>query len=339
MKKQLITLICNGFNPAITAITLPPMRAYAEKIDAEFSIIDTPVFNQPSMTYEKFQLYELSKGYDWSIFLDADALVHPDTPDWTESITKEVVLFHGLDMSLNRFRATDYTRRSKLLMGACTWNVTCSDWCRDLWHPLQDMTWDECMANIFPTIMELNSGVCDKRHLIDDYLLTQNIARYGLRTQTIMELCRQFGHPTAYYHHLYACSEEFKIKSLQERLKEWQESPTIEQQIAKAKEEEAKAKVKQDEKVGVPLMEHTAKSGNLCRGGLTGEMEYTGVGQNQVACYPIGGTPPSQIKEVGRMIVDAPPKNGQNDAPDLTETGFPYSMPGSPWDRNGNRAM
>ena len=254
MRKQLVTLNVDNYCPAITEITFPAMEKWAAKIGAEFNQITRrvnlphPQFDQNShvsVTYQKFQLYEMAADYDWTIFLDADALVHPDTPDWTESVTKDIVVFHGLDMSLNRFRANNYTRRSKMLMGACTWCVIFSDWCRDVWHPMQETTWDECMENIYPTIMEDNSGVCRREHLIDDYLVTQNIARYGLKTQTIAQLCQQFNQPPIYFHHLYACSEEFKIKTLKERAEEWAKTPTLQQRIEeeKAKEDAKKTEV------------------------------------------------------------------------------------------------
>ena len=114
MNKQIVTLNIGDFAPKVTAITLPSIGRWADKIGAEFKMITKPVFNMdPASGHggEKFQLYELSKGYDWTIYIDADALVHPDTPDWTELVDKSVPVFHGLDMSLSRFRATDYVRR------------------------------------------------------------------------------------------------------------------------------------------------------------------------------------------------------------------------------------
>lgn len=222
VKKQVITLNIGNYEPEITCLTLPFLKKWANKIGAEFNIIDKPVFHAPSVTYEKFQLYERSRGYDWTIFIDVDALVHPDTPDWTEMLGKDTVCFHGLDFNLNRFRGNEYTRRSKSLKGACTWLVMFSDWCRDLWHPMCDgVTFESCMENISPMVPELLSGTCEREHLIDDYLVTQNIARYGLHATTVIELCRQLGHERPYYHHLYACSAQHKIDTIKQRIVEW----------------------------------------------------------------------------------------------------------------------
>lgn len=221
MRKQIVTMLIGDFIPDVCKITMPTIEHFAAKIGAEYKVITEPKFNLPSITYEKFQLYELSRGYDWTWFYDADTLINPDCPDWTEAVTKDIVLFNGLDFSLNRMRATDYNRRSKCLRGACTWNVAFSDWCRDLWHPLDELTWDEAMTQISPMRSENQSGTCPKEHLIDDYLVGQNLARYGLKVTTIMELCKQIGHPGDYYCHLYACTPEHKLETIKKKALEW----------------------------------------------------------------------------------------------------------------------
>lgn len=223
MRKQVVTLNISGnYEPEITKLTMPYIYGWSKKIGAEFHTITERVFNQKSVTYEKFQLYELSKGYDWTLFIDADTLIHPDCPDWSEFLSKDTVCFNGVDLNLIRFRANNYTRRSNLLYGACTWNVIFSDWCRDLWHPMQETTFDECMENIQPIQHEKLSETCSKEHLIDDYLVTQNIARYGLKVTTIGEIIKNRVHQDLqYYHHLYACSVEEKIKTIIEAKERW----------------------------------------------------------------------------------------------------------------------
>jgi len=222
MKKQIVTMRIGDYEPEICRLTMPTIEHFAKKSGCEYKVITEPVFNAPSVTYEKFQLYQISKGYDWTMFLDADTLVHPDCPDWTEMISKDTVLFNGVDLNLNRFRANDWTRRSNNKNGACTWHVWFSDWCRDIWHPMMDMTWDECMDNIFPTVNELASGTCSKQHLIDDYLVTQNISRFGLKVTTVGDLLRQIGRgQDGYYFHLYACSSEHKLNEIKRVLGTW----------------------------------------------------------------------------------------------------------------------
>jgi hypothetical protein len=222
-RKQVVTMMIGDFAPLTTRITLPSIRSWARKIGAEFHVIDQAVFHRPSVTYEKFQLYRLSRGYDWTIFIDADALVHPDTPDWSEMVTRDQVVFHALDMRLNRFRAGPYLRRARCLAGACTWLTMFSDCCRDLWHPLdeEETSWEECVASIQPTAAERASGHCPAEHLIDDYLVSENVCRYGLKATTVVDLCRQAGIPAGYYWHLYMTDPTTKAREIMRKACEW----------------------------------------------------------------------------------------------------------------------
>jgi hypothetical protein len=66
----------------ITALTFPLIKAYCNKIDADFYVISERKFPEwKSVTYEKCQIYQLAKDMenDWNIFIDADAVVHPDS--------------------------------------------------------------------------------------------------------------------------------------------------------------------------------------------------------------------------------------------------------------------
>ena len=71
MKKLVITLNINNYEPNITELTLPYMRKYSEKIGADFRIITERKYPQYSLNYEKFQLYDIAADYDWTIFFDA----------------------------------------------------------------------------------------------------------------------------------------------------------------------------------------------------------------------------------------------------------------------------
>ncbi len=115
MKKALVTLYVGDPFPELFKITSVFMDIWAKKIGAELLVISEckwkgkiPETAHWPMNYEKFQLQEISKHYDWTYFLDADAFVHPDTPDWVEMIgcDKSVVMFNGTDNRLDRFKAT-----------------------------------------------------------------------------------------------------------------------------------------------------------------------------------------------------------------------------------------
>lgn len=213
MKKLLVTLDIN-YTKEITDITFPYMKSYAEKIDADFKIITEKKFlNQPA-NIEKFQLYELSKDYDWTIFIDADALIHPNCPDVTEVYNKDVVIFNGYDLYPLRFKPNNYTRRDRRNIGACTWFTVFSDWTRHLWKPYENP--EQYVNQIYPTHKEINFGY-SAEHILDDYLVSRNIAKYGLEVKTILhDMFSSYpkdGHPLFFIHE-YSISQKEKIEYL-----------------------------------------------------------------------------------------------------------------------------
>ena len=223
LKKTLFTLAVNNYTEEITNLTFPLMKHWAKKIDADFYVIEDRKFPNFPPVYEKLQIYELGKilKNDWNIFLDADALVHPDTPDWTVFMNKDTVAHNGIDVASTRWRYDEYFHRDGRHISSCNWNAIASDWCIDLWKPLDDLTLEQALENIYPTHNEL-STVVTKDHLIDDYTLSRNIAKYGLKLRTLMQIANHYGiQKDEYYYHLYTYTNEEKIKRIKETLVRW----------------------------------------------------------------------------------------------------------------------
>lgn len=223
MKKALWTLAIDDYPHEITDITFPLLKLHAFKIGAEFNVISQRKF-PPAFppVYEKFQIYELGKDYDWNLYIDADALIRPDLFDVTSMVHKDTVVFTGKDMSLNRFRADKYFLRDGRFIAEGNWFAAGSDWCLDLWHPLDDMTLDEAKANIFPTPGEITSGLIDPLHLLDDYLVSRNISRFSLKHATVKEMQIFHGRETdQYFHHHYTIPVDEKVIQLKKVLEMW----------------------------------------------------------------------------------------------------------------------
>lgn len=223
MQKTIYTLNVDNYAPEITVLTYPLLRAYSDKIGAAFHIINERLSPGLPPVYEKLQIGRLmqERGDDWAIYIDSDALVHPDFFDPTEHLEKSVVLHNGIDMAGNRWRYDKYFRRDRRHIGSCNWFTVASDWCVDLWAPLHDLSFKEALANIFPTQNELNT-IITREHLIDDYILSRNIARFGLHVTTMSEVLNRLGRPNeAYLFHEYTLPIEQKVTKIKEMIQKW----------------------------------------------------------------------------------------------------------------------
>jgi hypothetical protein len=141
-----------------------------------------------------------------------------------------------------RWRYDDYFLRDGRNIGSCNWNTTASAWCVDLWRPIDDLTPEQALDNIYPTMDELNCGAIIRRdHLIDDYALSRNIARFGLKIQTLLALEQSLGFKEAgFFWHAYTIpihdyqardekgeivTKEGKVSQMKAVLKRWQVNP------------------------------------------------------------------------------------------------------------------
>lgn len=217
------TLNINNYAPEITAVTYPWIKYYADKIDADFRILDERKWPEAPATYEKLQLFKEGEAYDWNIYIDSDALIHPDMFDLTRHIHPDTVMQYGNDLAGTRWKDDKYFRRDTRQISSCNWFTIASSDCLDLWHPLEDLTIEEALASTKPQLKE--APTCSDGHLIDDYVLSRNIARYGLRYTTFLKLLKHQGNEGAqllFHSHLLTRREKAYIlpRVMEERWKE-----------------------------------------------------------------------------------------------------------------------
>lgn len=219
IKKTVFTLNVNKYNPEMTELTYPLIKGYADKIGADFHIISERKFPKYPPEYEIMQIYDLGREMknDWNIYIDSDTLIHPDFFDVTEFLGKDTVCQNEADSANIRFRYDNYFRRDGRNIGSRNWFTAASDWCLDLWHP-PDISYEDALESIFPIQHELNAEVA-KNHLLDDYLLSRNIARFGLKFKTVLKVLEEMNDKGKYLWHEYKVSHEFK-SSIYERVKE-----------------------------------------------------------------------------------------------------------------------
>jgi hypothetical protein len=219
-KKVVYTLALKGYPNELTDLTFPWIKHYAKKIGAEFHVIEERKFPEWPPTAEKMQLYELGKNNDWTIFIDADAIINPELFDVTAVLNKDTVMFTGQDFNPMRSSPPSiYAKRDGRYLGACTWFVVCSDWTIDLWRPLDHQTREEIIAAIWPTNGERMARIGDgdigitSEKLIEDHICGENIARFGLKHTTLEgHIKPKFGRMyDAYYWHQYTMRIDNKI--------------------------------------------------------------------------------------------------------------------------------
>lgn len=225
LKKTLFTLnIDQAYDKRLTDITYPFLKAYAHKIGADFYEITTRKFPEYPITYEKCQIYELGQEMknDWNIFFDCDAFIHPDFPDITTFINKDTVVHNGVDLANIRWKYDRFFMRDGRHIGSPSWCCIASDWCIELFKPVDDMTLEEIEQQIFPVVTELKGGITPLR-LIEDYIFSRNIAKYGLKFRTIDTIIKEHIPSGAnFLWHLYNIPVEKKYVLLQEILKQWE---------------------------------------------------------------------------------------------------------------------
>jgi hypothetical protein len=222
MQKTIYLLNIDNYAPELTAITYPPIEAYADRLGADIHIIKTRKFHEWHVTYEKLQIYELARerGDDWAIYIDSDALLHPELPDITELIPRDTVAHNGNDFGPIRWAYDKYFRRDGRHIGSCNWFTVASSWCFDLWRPLDDLGPDEVTERISLTAPELK--FLKPEHLCDDYALSRNIARFGLKFTSLTMLWAQYGLRPDFFFHEYLITTEEKVAKAQATLERWE---------------------------------------------------------------------------------------------------------------------
>ena len=132
----------------------------------------------------------------------------------------DTVAHNGCDMAGNRWTYDEYFRRDGRNIGSGNWFTVGSAWTLDLWREQDDLTYQEMLSRIHPTQNEVRLGIGPER-LIDDYILSRNIARFGLKFTTLMAIVKGWPFPYDYFRHDYDLTREEKVAKLKAGLVEW----------------------------------------------------------------------------------------------------------------------
>lgn len=168
MSKAVFTVLVDNYQPELCKKTIPTIKAYAEKVGAEYIIIDKRKYPDFPPTYEKMQIYELGKNYDYCILIDADFLVDKEAPDFTEGISPGYVgVLEAFDAD-ELFIKDEYFLADGRDIGLVSSLVVTDKETHKLWEPL-NMTWAEARLKT------------KREFIIDEYCLSRNLAKYGFK--------------------------------------------------------------------------------------------------------------------------------------------------------------
>lgn len=173
-----------GYQPKMCELTIPNLRAYAERIGADFNLITEPKFPGFPPNYERFQIYEAGKNYHWNINIDADTVLHPDMPDVTEICDPYAFCsLYGMqaDFYFNT-NSVAFIRDGRNQAVADQFTVS-SHFVHDVWEPLTDKL-----------NFAMMSSFCKKDpRQVSEFNLSYNMAKYGIKHNGIpIELAQHY---------------------------------------------------------------------------------------------------------------------------------------------------
>jgi hypothetical protein len=202
------TIVINNYQPEVCKLTLPNLKAYADRIGADFNIIDKRVFDKYPIYFEEFQVYEMGKNYKYNMVLNADFIMHTDVPDFTKDFNLNFVGAVGSIPLANCFKPNNYFKRSGMKNGISDSILATTYLTHDVWTP-PEYTYDEIR------------GECKKEIQATEFCLSLNMAKFGISyTQLFKKKCT-FYHAGATFYNKTKKPEEL-IKENLELWKLWE---------------------------------------------------------------------------------------------------------------------
>lgn len=180
--KILYTLNIDNYMPKLCEITIPTIRAYAEKIGARFEVITERKFPDWPITYEKMQLYELAEQSEWTIFVDADTVIGPNMPDYTEKLHYKQIAIHMAYDADKHLPLDHYFIEDRRNVGVVTSFMVTPRKIREIWKPL-----DKSPAH---TMRKIRAMKAKETRLADEYCVSRNMARYGIQFIGVLPHCQ-----------------------------------------------------------------------------------------------------------------------------------------------------
>lgn len=180
MKKCVFVLRIDNYRPDLCEFTLPTIKSYAKRIGAEYREITARDWSpRHPPTFEKLQVSHLGAENHWNILVDADIMLNPELHDVTLSTPVDHVASSYSFRANSMFLADKYFLRDGRNIGIAGGFVVSSHLTHDLWRPPS-----------MPLIQLLERT--KRSHIVDEYVISRNLAKYGLKHTGIMDKVDDF---------------------------------------------------------------------------------------------------------------------------------------------------
>ncbi len=180
--KAVVTL-CIGDADKLGEITHPSFKAYADRIEADFIVINTPKLNLNYIHYEKYQIYDLLHDYERIIYLDTDIIISPKCPNLFDIIPEKQ--FGAFVVSKHTYFHDGAIKDIQKLLGDISWK-------REYINN-GVMVISKCHRELFQKSNELLVWASEKRNFPDQTILNYHLQKLGI---PIYNIGYKFNHTT-----------------------------------------------------------------------------------------------------------------------------------------------
>lgn len=89
MRTAIVTIAMGDVYERIAKISHPSIKVYADRIGADFIVINRRSISSTSPHFEKFQIYYLLNKYNRILFIDTDIIIRKDCPNLFEEVPED----------------------------------------------------------------------------------------------------------------------------------------------------------------------------------------------------------------------------------------------------------
>ena len=180
--KAVVTL-CIGDANQLGKITHPLFKAYADRIEADFIVINTPKLNLNYIHYEKYQIYDLLDDYERIIYLDTDIIINPTCPNLFDIVPEKQ--FGAFVVSKHTYFHDGAIKDIQKLLGDISWK-------REYINN-GVMVISKCHRELFQKNNELLVWASEKRNFPDQTILNYHLQKLAI---PIYNIGYKFNHTT-----------------------------------------------------------------------------------------------------------------------------------------------